>query len=73
WPESTAQSLEDGYTIYTSRCSKCHDLKDIPSMSEQDWIKSIASMAPKARLSEAEKITLEHYILATREAAAVRK
>lgn len=67
WTDATNQSLSDGYMIFTTRCNKCHSLKNIPKRTEASWEKTLAKMAPKAKLTDAEKETLKRYIFSSRE------
>lgn len=69
WPEASQESLNNGYTIYTTKCNTCHGLKDVPKLSEKKWEHEIDVMAPKAKLTANEKELLRQYILSTREVA----
>ncbi len=69
WPEATQESLNNGYTIYTTKCNTCHGLKNVPKLSEKKWEHEIDVMAPKAKLTASEKELLRQYILSTREVA----
>ena len=70
WSDATVQSLTDGYTIYTTKCNKCHGLKTISKYSEPEWDHEIKKMAPKSKLTEIETETLKRYIFASREVLA---
>ncbi len=72
WPDATKESLAEGYSIYTTKCTKCHGDKGITSRSEAEWGKAIAEMAPKANLTGIEKETLTRYIYTVRELNAVK-
>jgi cytochrome c5 len=65
WPDATLESLISGQTIYTTKCNTCHGLKKIPGRTEASWDKEINRMAPKAKITEAEKEKLKRYIFAT--------
>lgn len=67
WPDVTKESFTQGYTIYTTKCTKCHGDKGIPGKSEADWGKYIGYMAPKANLTAAETETLTRYVYTIRE------
>lgn len=69
WPDVTPESLNHGYTIYTTRCNKCHGLKRLTRYTEAEWAKAINTMAPKAKLTGDEKEILKKYIFAAREVA----
>ncbi len=70
WPDATLQTLTDGHAIYTTKCNTCHGVFKIAKFSETKWEHEITDMAPKAKLSDAEKETLRRYILSARESAA---
>ncbi len=67
WPDATKESLAAGHTIFTTKCTQCHQAKNIPSRSEAEWTKEIAEMAPKAKLTAAETETLTRYVYTVRE------
>ncbi len=72
WPDATKEQLTEGYTIYTTKCTKCHGDKGITSRSEAEWATAIASMAPKAKLTDVEKENLTRYVYTARELGAVK-
>lgn len=73
WPDATKESLAEGHTIYTTKCTKCHADKGITSRSEAEWGRAIAEMAPKANLTDGEKETLTRYVYTVRELNAVKR
>lgn len=68
WPDITQASLDEGQTIYNTRCNKCHRLKKIENFSEAEWEKEIIKMSPKAKLTDAERESMRRYILAAHDA-----
>ena len=64
FPDATAQTLSEGYAIYTGACTNCHGQKNIFKRSEASWMHEIDDMSPKAKLTAAEKDALTKYILA---------
>lgn len=68
YADVTMQTLNDGYAVYTGPCTKCHGQKNIFSRSEDSWQKAINSMAPKAKITDAQKDALWKYILAMKAA-----
>ena len=66
WPDATLETLKAGHTIYITKCNTCHGLKSIPTRSEENWLKEISEMAPKAKLTASETETLSRYILSAR-------
>lgn len=73
WANTTSEELVQGYSIYTSKCNKCHQLYDILEFGEKKWIHEIADMSPKAELSKEETAKLTKHILSFREANAAPK
>ncbi len=71
WPNSTTEQLQEGNTIYRTKCTKCHENFEITSFSEKKWKHEINDMAPKAKLTDLEKENLSKFILSYREANTV--
>ncbi len=64
--DATAQTLKDGYDIYVGVCTNCHGKKNMYKKSEADWQNDINRMAPKAKITDAQKDALWKYVLAMR-------
>lgn len=61
----TAGSAEpDGRKIYFGRCTSCHAADPVSDYTRSEWHGIIAEMAPKAKLSGAERSALTAYIMA---------
>ncbi|MBL7933487.1 MAG: hypothetical protein JNL60_16395 [Bacteroidia bacterium] len=73
WPNTTADELSQGYSIYTTNCNKCHVLYNITEFGEKKWIHEISDMAPKAELNKEQTAKLTKHILSFREANAKPK
>ena len=73
WPGTAATELQEGQQIFSTRCTQCHQAFDIPGFSEKKWLHEIDEMAPKAKLTEAEKLKLTKHILSFRDAALATK
>lgn len=58
---SHAQYLE-GKIVYEAKCGTCHKLKDPARGNMTQWTKWIDKMAPKAKLTEAEKAQVTTYV-----------
>lgn len=67
WAGTSSEELEEGKTIYYTKCASCHSPKKITKYSEDQWKETINVMAPRAKLSVEEKINLTKYILSYRE------
>jgi cytochrome c5 len=73
WPNTTAEELKQGHTIFTTKCTECHKNYEITGFSEKKWLHEIDDMSPKAKLSPEEKLQLTKHILSYREAYTVAK
>ena len=54
-PKTAAVDLAAGKSIYEAKCGKCHALPVTTNFTSTRWIGIMDWMAPKARLSDAEK------------------
>lgn len=59
-----ADQLEQGKTIFTGNCAKCHKLKDPESRSPEQWNKVLKRMIPKAKLSDEDGKLVRAYLIA---------
>jgi len=64
WPNTTRASLERGRTIYVARCSGCHPLHSPATHPASQWAAVVDEMAPRARLSPAERDLVLRYLTA---------
>lgn len=62
--EVTKEQLAAGHTIYTTKCSKCHDAKDIAAFDIKSWKGILEDMIPKAKLNEEEAKNVTAYVMA---------
>jgi cytochrome c5 len=58
---SNAQYLA-GKTIYEAKCGRCHKLFSPDKGNMTQWTKWIDKMAPKAKLTDAEKAQVTDYV-----------
>ena len=61
---SSAEMIAAGKTVYTTRCGKCHGLKEVSAYTEQRWEPILKSMIPKARLNDDEAKQVTAYVMA---------
>jgi hypothetical protein len=59
-----ASVLQAGHTIYTTRCVKCHAVKNTANFTRVQWDGILKEMAPKAKLNETEKAQVTAYVKA---------
>jgi cytochrome c5 len=59
-----SSQLEQGKTIFTGNCDKCHKLKDPGSRTPEQWNKVLKRMIPKARLSDDDGMLVRAYLIA---------
>lgn len=60
----TLQTLTDGYEIYTGVCTNCHGTMSIYERPETAWPAIIDDMAPRAKITSAQKDALYKYVMA---------
>jgi hypothetical protein len=59
-----AKALAEGHSLYTNRCTECHDLELIDSRSISNWEKMVGSMSRRAGLDNAQQARIVAYITA---------
>ena len=71
WPGTTQATLDLGQKIYTSDpgCRHCHGDKGLKKRSEEAWLHSLETMAPKAKLTAEETEAVTRYVLSARAVA----
>lgn len=73
WPDATPKSLNEGHNIYMTKCTQCHGAKEIEDYTEERWNPILDNMARKAKLTDVEKETVKHYIIATVDLSKAKK
>jgi nitrate/TMAO reductase-like tetraheme cytochrome c subunit len=68
WKTTTYSDLTQGYGLYASKCTQCHDMKKLDAFSEADWPGIMQSMGRKAKLDSTQYNLVYHYILTRRQA-----
>ena len=63
---TSMQVLTDGYKLYTSVCTNCHDAKNIYREPEQLWPGIIDAMAQKASLTAVQKDAVLRYVMSVK-------
>jgi hypothetical protein len=62
----TAEHLAQGKIIFDNSCGKCHDLPNPTDHTSQDWVGIMNSMAPKAKLNDAQHQMVYDYIVSVK-------
>lgn len=47
----SASKIAEGKTIFENACNKCHGLPDPEKHTDEEWIKTLSRMAPRAKLT----------------------
>jgi len=68
WPTTTFDNLKTGYSIYSDKCTDCHDAKLPQEFDVDDWTVIMRKMGRKAKLDSTQYQEVFHYILTRREA-----
>ncbi|SFC02797.1 cytochrome c [Kaistella jeonii] len=63
---NTVEKLAMGKTVFENSCAKCHDLPNPVDHSAQDWVGIMNSMAPKAKLNDAQHAIVYDYIVSVK-------
>jgi cytochrome c1 len=64
YSEVSMQTLAEGHAIYVGVCTNCHIAKNIYSRPVERWSSIIEDMAPKSKLTDAQKDAVYKYVLA---------
>ena len=64
--KSSAEVLKAGHELYTTRCTDCHELELLDSRSLSGWQSTVAGMARRAHLSDAEQGRILEYLAAAK-------
>ena len=55
-------SLQKGRELYINKCASCHTLYAPEKFNKTEWNKWVDKMAPKAKLTEEEKVLVKAYV-----------
>jgi cytochrome c5 len=58
-----AAMVEQGKTVYTTRCNRCHALKDVTAYTTTRWDGILKSMVPKAKLDSTQAQQVTAYVM----------
>ena len=61
---SNKKMIAVGHDVFIAKCGRCHELKKVDDFTAADWDPILASMAPKAGLTEAETANVLAYVKA---------
>ena len=62
----TMSQLNEGRTLFVSRCIECHTLPPVWHYTNAEWPRLVDSMADRANLKPGERDAIVGYILAAR-------
>jgi cytochrome c5 len=63
YPGASLLTLQKGKTLYEENCSKCHGLKSPTAYNEEEWIKHVKRMAPKAKIDKPTEDLILQYVV----------
>ena len=63
-PRYTAAQVEEGHTIYTNNCAKCHKLINPADKSLDKWNSVLPRMIGKAKLDDQQGALVRAYVMA---------
>jgi|GEM_PF-560417 hypothetical protein len=70
WQGTTYAQLQQGYSIYSTKCNDCHDMKNIQDYSLTEWPGWMQKMGRKAKLDSTQYNLVYRYVMTRREALA---
>jgi hypothetical protein len=73
WQGVNLPQLQQGYNIYATKCTDCHDMKRIQDYSLTEWPDLMEKMGRKAKLDSTQYNLVYRYVIARREALAQGK
>lgn len=62
--DGDAKALAEGHSLYTNRCTECHDLDLLDSRSMSSWERMVGNMSGRARIDSAQQASIVAYIAA---------
>lgn len=65
-----ATVLAEGHSLYTNRCTECHDLELLDSRTISGWEQTVAGMSRRAGLNAAQQARIIEYITAAQKVVA---
>lgn len=63
-PVVSAELLEAGKLVYTTKCSRCHAAKPVENWTAEGWQPILKSMIPKAKLDSVQSAQVTAYVKA---------
>lgn len=63
WPETDTTALQHGRDLYIRKCSGCHNLYTPTSYTEQEWVKEVAAMQKKAKITDEQREIILRYLI----------
>ncbi|OWP83828.1 hypothetical protein BWK59_08440 [Flavobacterium davisii] len=54
--------IAEGKSLYENNCAKCHKLFPVSKHDKAGWVKTVDRMAPKAKITEAQKTLVYNYL-----------
>lgn len=58
-----ASLVEQGKIVYTTRCNRCHGLKDVTAFTTTRWDGILKNMIPKAKLDATQAQQVTAYVM----------
>lgn len=60
----TSERLEEGKVVYVGNCARCHKLPVVEKFDNEQWVKILKRMVPKAKLNEQDAELVRAYVIA---------
>jgi len=70
WADTTQESMQQGHDLFVASCGKggfCHKLPTPKSRTEAQWPQILVKMGKNAKLDDAQRESVQRYILAVRD------
>jgi hypothetical protein len=63
WNDVVLDSLKKGYSLYTGKCGRCHELYKPGDYTEDEWEDILPKMSRKAKITKGEEELIRRFVI----------